>query len=215
MEVYVPSSEELVEAHHLFEKKESRWGDYWRAMRDVENAMAVGNLGDIARAVADFLKSWNWEYYRHMPADRRRAKLAALQPELEQLISERLQTIQQFRARWLASLQLADRRTVLSLFNAFEHVVRPVGTAKSLAVLAPNFFPLWDNPIAAGYGVLVGPRGYFLFMIVIKYQVSRFTLPDGLSPLKTLDEYNYCRFTRNWLPRASAATAGSQAPTSG
>ncbi len=210
MEVNVPSPENLVKAHELFQKKEPRWRDYWRAIEGAENGLRDGNVGDTATAVAAFLKSWNWNYYRFKPA-----RLAVLEPELQQLISGHSQTIATYRARSLATLTLADRAAVLSFFVSFELKLGPVGTAKALNVLAPNFFPLWDNPIASGYGVLVGPRGYFLFMIVVKYQVSRMTLPDGLSPLKTLDEYNYCRFTTNWLRQASGATAGPQAPSAG
>lgn len=200
MEIYVPTSEELAKAHELFQTKEPRWGDYGRAVEDVENGLRQGNVSDAAAAIADFLSSWNWEYYRHIPASLRAAKLGDLQTELQQLITEDLPAIEGFRARSLASLTLADRPAVLALFNAFERILRPVGTAKALAVLAPAFFPLWDNAIAFGYGVLAGPRGYFLFMVLVKYQASSITLPEGLAPLKVLDEYNYGKYTKGWLP---------------
>jgi hypothetical protein len=88
----------------------------------------------------------------------------------------------------------------LSLFASFEQKLGPVVTAKALSALAPNFFPLWDNPISYHYGVACEAHGYFLFMVIVKYQVGKIKLPDNLAPLKTLDEYNYCRYTKNWLP---------------
>jgi hypothetical protein len=63
---------------------------------------------------------------------------------------------------------------------------------KALHVLAPNFFPLWDNPIAESYGV-DKRMGYFQFISIVKGQVA--SLPEEIAPgvtaLKALDEYNY------------------------
>jgi hypothetical protein len=119
--------------------------------------------------------------------------------EVQQLITANLQTIQAFRVRSLATLIENDRPTVLALFTSFQQKLGLVGAAKSLNLLAPKFFPLWDNAISYGYGVVNAPHGYFLFMVVVKDQVARIKVPDGLEPLKILDEYNYCKYTKNWL----------------
>lgn len=44
MEVYVPSSEQLVAAHHMFQEKEGRWAEYWRAVQDVETALVSDRM---------------------------------------------------------------------------------------------------------------------------------------------------------------------------
>jgi hypothetical protein len=57
------------------------------------------------------------------------------------------------------------------LFGLFRAECGPVGAGKALHVLAPNFFPLWDNAIAESYGVAT-ETGYFQFINIVKQQVS-------------------------------------------
>jgi len=85
------------------------------------------------------------------------------------------------------------------LFSCFDQKLDQVGAAKALNLIAPKFFPLWDSAISYGYGVVGAPQGYFLFMVIVKDQVGRIAFPAGLDALKTLDEYNYCKYTKNWL----------------
>jgi len=70
----------------------------------------------------------------------------------------------------------------------------------ALHVLAPPFFPLWDNSIAAAYGVST-EEGYFKFMLLTKQQVASlpgdFALPKTGGLLKAIDEYNYCKYTQD------------------
>src|SRR5207249_2099630 len=59
----------------------------------------------------------------------------------------------------------AEEPTVEALFRAFTVATRgehrrgfresTVATAKTLHLLSPGFFPLWDNPIASQYGYLL------------------------------------------------------------
>jgi hypothetical protein len=58
----------------------------------------------------------------------------------------------------------------LRLFGLFRTECGPVRAGKALHVLAPNFFPLWDNAIADGYGVAT-ETGYFQFINIVKQQV--------------------------------------------
>lgn len=194
MEIYVPKSEELVEAHKLFEQKESRHRDYWIAVDGVVRGLGSSDLKVVADALAKFLESWNWDFYRY-----RKDSRATCSDDLQHLLAECLTTILTFRARSLATLNEADRAIVLGLFNSFEQKLGQVGAAKALNPLAPDFFPLWDNAISEEYGVRTSPQGYFLFMVITKYQVRSATFPDGLWPLKTLDEFNYCKYTKGWL----------------
>ncbi len=92
-----------------------------------------------------------------------------------------------------------------ALFTRFEPVLGPVCAAKCLHLLAPRFFPLWDRAIAAGYGLPMKKLGdnadhYIAFMRITQLQCRELAgrFPAGLSALKVLDEFNYCRFTRRW-----------------
>ena len=78
------------------------------------------------------------------------------------------------------------------MFGLFRTECGPVGAGKALHVLAPNFFPPWDNAIAEGYGVAT-ETGYFQFINIVKQQVLNLTeeVAPEVSALKALDEYNY------------------------
>jgi hypothetical protein len=190
----IPNPGDLIKAHDLYQKNEPRWRDYWRAVEDVENGFRNENFSAAAGAIATLLRSWHRDYYHWRPA-----RAAVLQPELEQLIIANLNAIQALSDRSIATLTEADRATVLTLFSSFEQKLDQVGAAKALNLIAPKFFPLWDSAISYGYGVVGAPQGYFLFMVVVKDQVGRIEFPDGLDALKTLDEYNYCKYTKNWV----------------
>ena len=82
----------------------------------------------------------------------------------------------------------------------------PVGTAKALHLLAPGLFPLWDRDIAKAYGLALGEAGsngkrYWRFMLIAKQQCLELSRqePSCKNPLKSIDEYNYCKYTKGWL----------------
>jgi len=111
-----------------------------------------------------------------------------------------VRSLDAFRARSITSLVRDDRETILSLFSTFESKLGPVGTAKALNLIALSFFPLWDNPISSRYGVLTCGYGYLVFILISKYQVERlYCLPNDSLPLKMIDEYNYCKYTKGWV----------------
>lgn len=60
----------------------------------------------------------------------------------------------------------------------------PVGVAKTLHLLAPKFFPLWDEEIAKAYGCkysLHAPRKYFAFMQLQKSVIDQLRDAIGVS----------------------------------
>jgi len=111
-----------------------------------------------------------------------------------------------FHKRTILSLDETDKNAITKIFKVFELVLRPVGAAKSLHLLAPNFFPLWDREIAKVYGVTLKPTGkngenYWNFMKICREQYKEFKeneISDD-NPLKAIDEYNYCHFTKHWI----------------
>jgi hypothetical protein len=98
-----------------------------------------------------------------------------------------------------------DDPILVPLFEEFEVVLGPVGAAKTLHLIAPNFFPLWDRKIATAYGHSLGPQGrngakYVRFMHKTKAQCKECGgLVGRRNPLKAIDEYNFGKFTRGWL----------------
>ena len=68
-----------------------------------------------------------------------------------------------------------------------------------------NFFPLWDRAIAKAYNLELGRAGsngerYWRFLCISKRQCLdvRRDSPNCHDPLKSIDEYNYCRYTKKW-----------------
>jgi len=77
-----------------------------------------------------------------------------------------------------------------------------------LHLLAPQFFPLWDNDIAKkGYSVNFKGKSrnadiYVEFMQGIKLLQLEPLIQQGaneLDLLKAIDEYNYCKYTQGWI----------------
>jgi hypothetical protein len=163
-------------------------------MERIEKTLTKQNVGETADAVAKWLKDLNRQYYRFRPDE-----ALTLRERLEPLIAAELTAILRIRSRRIATLTSADEPTVRRLFDCLRPELGPVGTGKALHVLAPNFFPLWDNTIASDfYRVSTDANGYIQFMILVKEQVVN--LPDELAPgltaLKAIDEYNYLRMTK-------------------
>lgn len=79
--------------------------------------------------------------------------------------------------------------------------------AKALHLLAPAFFPLWDDKIARAYAchyTFKPAEKYIDFMAKNKHfaEVLRRQAIDGKghrSLLKLIDEYNYAKYTQKWI----------------
>jgi hypothetical protein len=90
---------------------------------------------------------------------------------------------------------------VRRLFRDFEVALGPVGASKGLHLLAPQFFPLWDQAIASRYGCPLYPYRrdlkYIEFMGLAKTHIRSFGGRKAVeaNPLKVWDEFNYCRYT--------------------
>ena len=156
------------------------------------------------------LLTWNQAFYRYGYLDF---------DKLENCISENLETIKNFRSRKIFSLKDSDKEVIKTLFVAFlgalkiktkknrKEKVTPVGVAKALHLLAPEFFPLWDNKIAQKYHCSFNrnnaPRKYVDFCRAIRDvagEVKSYqNLPkDSRTLVKLIDEYNYSKYTKNW-----------------
>lgn len=192
-----PSVADLARARTQYKQVEPR-DLFYRAAADLLNrahgADSVLNLGE---ALAVLLFTWNQAFYRYHPPG----------PEhitaIEHLLAAHEQALEAAKSRTLTSLDPEDGVGVESVFTAFEELLGPVGAAKALHLLAPNFFPIWDRRIASRYAGELGPRGrnatrYVAFMTNTAAQCSALhaqaAAPDDV--VKALDEWNYVRITR-------------------
>jgi hypothetical protein len=191
-----PSWKDIKKARIAFEENEPRDLFYRVATVLIQQATEGNTELSIADAVAALLQTWNQSYYRYHKFD------AVHFAEIQRVIKEHPEVISDLRQRNIGSLKAGDETSVISVFTDFEVVLGPVGAAKCLHLLAPDFFPLWDRAIAEAYGVYLGPRGkngkkYFGFMETTKTQVLRLRKErKGKRHLvKAVDEFNYCRYT--------------------
>ncbi|HSF30685.1 MAG TPA: hypothetical protein VLK82_09485 [Candidatus Tectomicrobia bacterium] len=154
----------------------------------------------LAEVIAVLLQTWNHTFYRYHTFDRQHVY------DLERVLAFHQQSLAAFRQRSLIGLRDKDRQRITRVFASFEEILGPVGAAKTLHLLAPEFFPLWDRAIARAYGLPLQRRGrnaerYYRFMEVAEAQWTRLggRQAIGRNPLKALDEYNYCRYTKGWI----------------
>jgi hypothetical protein len=90
-------------------------------------------------------------------------------------------------------------------------VLGPVGAAKALGLLSPRVFPLWDTAIGDAY---IGyrwaldkapPEHYRKFVVYCIEQCTAAVNEEQFGPalLKTLDEWNFCVWTKGGCPSAT------------
>ncbi len=179
----------------------------------------------LSEAIGLLLLTWNWAFfYRYGFFDF---------SKLENCIVQNYQLIDEIRnsKKLEDGLTEKDEEKARKLFLDFSDALRAdrtgttssVATAKTLHLLAPFFFPLWDQKIASAY---VGrnynhPEKYLEFMHQMREFISHIrslkTKDDFLdkyeakslkemdinsrkfSILKLIDEFNYSKFTKKWI----------------
>jgi hypothetical protein len=162
-----------------------------------------GNAKEMADSLGVLLLTWNQAFYRYGMLDFN---------ALEECIERTQQIIDLFRNRNILSFTSKDDNVINNLYEKFLLALQisdgklkgrqsPVGTAKALHLLAPAFFPLWDEKIAVAYKC---KYNYIPFMGKIK-ELAELIEPEvditnsGKTLLKFIDEYNYAKYTKSWI----------------
>jgi hypothetical protein len=192
---------EAKKAREAFEANDPRDLFYRAATELVRLALQREIRLNVTEALAVLLQTWNRPYYRYRKFD------DAHFVSIERLVSRHQTTIEEYRKRAIDGLDCRDEEPIENLFQAFEEVLGPVGAAKALHLLAPKLFPLWDRAIAQAYGLALG-RGatngkrYWRFILICQAQCRELQLEDPgcRNPLKLIDEYNFCKYTKRWVP---------------
>jgi hypothetical protein len=196
----VPTPDDLRRAHEAYVAGEPRDLFYRLSRYLVEAAFAGTGTYSLSESVNVLLFTYNRRYYnRHHPADR------GYWTALENTLRVHRTQIEACRSRSIDSFSRTRDAGLMPMFRDFAAVLGAVGVAKALHVLAPTFFPLWDNKIANEYGIWLGYVGkaesgfwwgrYTDFMEIRYRQVAALGSAVSL-PLKALDEWDYMRVTR-------------------
>jgi len=166
-----------------------------------------GDPLQMADALGVLLLVWNNAFYRYGLFD---------YDALERVLRANMAGLNKFRMRGIETLGREDEEPITVLFAAFldglaiaegksKGFRSPVSVAKALHLLAPGFFPLWDDKIAKGYRCHYShdPSGqYIQFMKISKDMAESLrgkVKTRGSTLLKVIDEYNYAKFTKEWI----------------
>lgn len=205
MNIPIPTREEFLRGIEEYEKHEKRDAMYKVASFLISHFW--GNYSDMADGLGVLLLTWNQAFYRYGIFDF---------DKLEECITENFQRIESFRNRDILSLSDEDENDIKDLFNKFLEVLQissgemegkksPVAVAKALHLLAPKFFPLWDDKIAKAYKCYYAQNPaekYVSFCKIMKIIAERFqnyiTRPEK-TLIKLIDEYNYSKYTKEWI----------------
>ena len=202
---YIPSEKEFIEGIKEFEELEDRDAMYKVASFLVSHFW--GKPSDMADGLGVLLLTWNQAFYRYGRFDFEK---------LERCISKNLPELKRFRRRDISSFTDKDEKDTISLFDELLDALQiisgkkrgnksPVATAKALHLLAPNFFPLWDERIAKAYDCYYGKEPaekYVKFCGIMKTMTSatkEYNIRKTESRLKLIDEYNYARYSKGWI----------------
>ena len=177
--------------------------------RDVTVRQFWGQPRDLADGVGVLLLTWNQAFYRYGAPNLKR---------FEDFLTRNGKGLEGLRNRDIATMSQADEMNVCQLFeSALESLETddgtkrgrrsPVAAAKTLHLLAPRYFPLWDQAIAKAYrcAYSVEPAAsYIKFMRVSRDMVREQgetiePLLDGKTHLKVVDGSDYSRFTKKWV----------------
>lgn len=103
----------------------------------------------------------------------------------------------------ISQLESREGRTLESL-----GLIRrsPVSVTKTLHLLAPSFFPLWDDKIARKYECYYNKNPaekYVSFCKITKIIADKvknyIDKSDRTHKVKLIDEYNYSKYTQGWI----------------
>jgi hypothetical protein len=218
------SYEEVLRGSREYVEKEKRDSMYKVATFLVDHFWF--RPSDVADGIGVLLLVWNQAFYRY-------CNFALDFEDLEKFLRENKKIIEELRDRDISSLDKTDADIIRELFDELLDVLEcenrksPVATSKALHLLAPNFFPIWDDDISKAYGCYwydssMASQRYLRFMekmknlsqkIISTYmdknKVDKETAKETIrkkassnvpfikSMLKIIDEYNYA-FTKYW-----------------
>ena len=199
------TQEEFCKGIEEFEKREKRDAMYKIATFIISHYW--GKSFDMANGLGVLLLTWNQAFYRYGNFDF---------DKLERCIDINFKKLETFRKRSITSLLESDEKNITDLFKKFLEALQidsgkiqgrtsPVAVSKALHILAPDFFPIWDQKIAKAYGYNYHKnpeKQYFSFCRIIKNvadKVEDYVVRSDKALVKLIDEYNFSKYTGGWI----------------
>ena len=148
------SYKQLLEGSEAYIKHEKRDSMYTVATFLISQPWTNASWApSIAEGLGVLLLTWNQAFYRYGSFDF---------DKLEDFMNRYKEVLRQLRKRHISSYGKSDDNRSIELFNKLLDVLgvqdkmgnirkSPVAVSKALHLLAPDFFPLWDDDIAKAY----------------------------------------------------------------
>jgi hypothetical protein len=212
-EIPVLTWELLGEGHKKYLEEEPRDAMYKVSMRLIEQNWEKDE--EISEALGVLLLTWNSAFYRYGNLNFDLIQ-EAISKNKNRLYKLRQRSILTYSEDEMGEIEEIYKQLLVALKNTGktgnknegEETYSPVSVAKALHLLCPNFFPLWDDKIAIGYGCrwynsILSFDKYWKFIGITASQVNkleserraeRHKIQPGT--LKLVDEYNYIHFTK-------------------
>jgi hypothetical protein len=203
----IPTVKEFINGFTEFQKREDSHAMYNMATSLVKELW--NNPSEMAASMGMVLLGWNESFYKDGFFDFH---------EFEICIEKDWQQLNSFKARNIRSYILKDDAGITNMFEDFMDALKsveekkaasysPVVVSRALHVFAPQFFPMWDAKIAKAYhcNYTNKPAEKYLSFIMqcqtlAEELQSKINLKSqGKSFLKLLDEFNYAKFTKEWV----------------
>ena len=201
LDFHIPSQEEFRKGYASYNDREKRSFVYFEALEVV--TLNWGNAERMAKGVQRLIRSWNRFYANFSLSD------------LTRFLQENIESLNTYKSRNILDLAESDDDIIRPLFQGLLQALKrerdgalsPVSVAKAFGILTPNFLPIWDSNIAYSYGCLylsdMADSPYIRFchkMKVLAEKVQHFVpQPDDRALLKRIDEYNYSKYTMQWI----------------
>ena len=212
-EIPILTWELISEAHNKYLEEEPRDAMYRVSMRLIEQNWE--NDEEISEALGVLLLTWNSAFYRYGNLNFDLIQ-EAISKNKRRLYKLRKTSILKHSEYAMGNIEEIYKHLLVALKNTGKmgnknegkETYSPVSVAKALHLLCPNFFPLWDDKIAIGYGCrwynsIISFDKYWKFIRLTACQVKKLESERSagnhgtkVGTLKLVDEYNYVHFTK-------------------
>ncbi len=192
----------------------------------IERRFTIGEHDNIGVAIAPYLFTWNIKRFKKYFQEKPQFNLSDYFIALGQKISELKVEIAYYRKKRLVDSDIdSDEPKIRELLKAVIRVLRelsenyvgkkqdePLATIKILHILAPNYFPLWDNYMARCVGLKrVTLDGAITWMKMLRLWLQNYVdvlekleKEFKLPMLKLVDESFYIMCTVNLRKRVGS-----------
>jgi len=212
---------ELIEASRIFRSSEDTYDWAWRRAKKID-WLKLDELTDevIKEEVLGFLNRWSCRIpVTDELVSRIRGSFQYRKEMFPELSSFGLDTFEEDLGKKIGNSGMNLSEVMIQLFRDFTMIgdrFRDVAASKTLHMILPKLFVMWDNAIREAYNIDKSPSGYVYDFIPMMASHAREAITTfaaerevnleeahrGISELcggrtlaKVVDEYNYLRYT--------------------